>query len=161
LSSLGRKARRTLAVSTVISTVLMTMLSVTLGTVIFFWASQTFGVYQGNAGNYFSSRGAALQEIFAVEDVWFNMSGSTKYMWITVRNTGTIDIKIGAIYVDGTSTYTTSPSLGTSGYQVTVGAAVTFRITYTGSKSFSSSNNYFLQVATLRGNQVSTYWTYP
>jgi len=138
----------------------MTTLSLTLGIIVFFWASQTFGVYQGNAGVYFNSRGAALRETIVVEDVWFNMSGSTKYMYITVRNVGTIDIEIAGIYVDGVSTYTILPSLG-SGYQITVGQAPTFRVTYTGSKSFSSSNTYFLQVATLRGNQVSTYWTYP
>lgn len=162
-----RRLKKTLAVSTVISTMLMTTVSITLGIMVLYWSSQTFSNYQGSAGIYFNSRASALRETFVVEDVWFYLSGSTKYMNITVRNTGTIDIKIVAIYVDGISSYAAcvsacpmSPPLS-SGYQIPVGQAVTFRVTYTGSKSFQTTNSYFLQVATLRGNQVSAYWSYP
>lgn len=156
-----RRLKRTLAVSTVISTMLMTTVSITLGIMVLYWSSQTFSKYQGSAEIYFNSRASALREAFVVEDVWFYLSGSTRYMNITVRNTGTIDVKIVAIYVDGVSSYTISPSLPSSGYQIPVGQSVTFRITYTGSKSFTTSNSYFLQVATGRGNQVTTYWSYP
>lgn len=172
LPTLARRTRRNLAVSTVIGTVLMTTLTITLGTLVVIWASQTFGVYQGSAGIYFNSRAAALRETLAVEDIWFysssqsncwtqSTSGSYRCINVTVRNTGTIDLKVSAIYVNstsmGSSGTTVTPTLPVT---ITVGGSQTFKIIYNQAWG-STTKAYFIQVATARGNQVSTFWGYP
>ena len=164
---LARRMRRNLAVSTVIGTVLMTTLTITLGTVAVIWASQTFGIYQGNAGNYYNSRAAALKETLAIEDVWlYNATASgcspqggtsNACLNVTIRNTGTIQVQVVAIYVKGaTKTYISPSSLPVT---ITVGSAQTFVIRY-GSTGWAWGA-YYIQVATARGNQVSIYWSYP
>jgi hypothetical protein len=146
----------------------MTTLTITLGTVAVIWASQTFGLYQGNAGNYYNSRAAALKETLAIEDVWlYNATTSTcstqggtsnACLNVTIRNTGTIEVKIVAIYVKGaTKTYISPSSLPVT---ITVGAAQTFMIRYATPTGWPWGA-YYIQVATARGNQVSIYWSYP
>lgn len=148
-----RKTRHTLAASTVISTVLMTTLTLTLGVLVFFWASQTFGIQIGNAGVYFQNSSAGLQENVVVEDIWFN---ATNQAWITVRNVGTIDVHVVAIYINSTSQTTTVPAITSPGIAIGVGKVVTIKVT-TGF-SWSSQKFVYVSVATARGTVVRGYW---
>lgn len=148
----GRR-RKVLAVATVISTVMMTMLTLTLGIVSFFWASQTFGLQLGNAGVYFKSSSDSLLEGVVIEDVWFN---DTNKAWITVRNIGTIDVKIVAIYVNSTSQTNTLPAISPNGISIGVGRAVAIKVT-TGF-TWSSQKFVYVSVATARGTVVRGYW---
>ena len=147
------------AVSTVISTVLMTSLAIMMGTLVVFWASQTLGNYQGSAGVYFANRSNALKESFVIEDIWFyrssqptcwtqSSSGSYYCVNVTVRNTGAIDLKVVAIYLNSTS-YPVSKTL-------TVGQSVT--ITLTLNPAYDSTKVYFFIIATARGNKVTEFW---
>ena len=148
LPRLRQKFRRTLAVSTVVGTVLMTVLTITLGSMVVFWASQTFGIYQGSASVYFNNRAAALRESLAMEDVWFYSAGAScagtgtnSCINLTVRNTGAIELRVVAFYINGTSK--------------------TFAFLYSASAWGSAIKVYFIQVATARGSQINTYWSYP
>jgi hypothetical protein len=160
-----RRLRRTLAVSTVVGTVLMTTLAITLGTIVVFWASQTFGNYQNSASVYFNNRAAALRESLAMEDVWFYSAGSScagsgtkSCINLTVRNTGTTELKVVAFYINGTSK---TPLSVTLPYTIEVGKSKTFTFLYNTSAWGSTTKVYFIQVATARGNQVNTHWSYP
>lgn len=133
------------AVSTVISTILMTTLAIMMGTLVVFWASQTLGTYQGSAGVFFTNRGAALKESFVVEDIWFYSSNKVN---VTIRNVGAIEIKIVAVYLNSTS-YTVSET-------ITVGQSKT--ITFTLSQTYVSTSVYFFIIATARGNKVTEFW---
>lgn len=159
-----QKSRRTLAVGTVVGTVLMTVLTITLGTMVVFWAYQTFGLYQGGASVYFSNRAAALRESLAMEDVWFYSagascagSGTNSCINLTVRNTGAIELRVVAFYINGTSK---TPLGVTLPYTIVVGASKTFMFLYSAS-AWGSAKVYFIQVATARGSQMNTYWSYP
>lgn len=143
--SLRRLLTNRKAVSPVISTVLMTTLAIVMGTTVVFWASQTLGVYQGSAGVYFTNRSNALKESFVIEDVWFYNSNKAN---VTIRNVGSIDLKIVAIYVNSTS-YSLSQT-------ISVGQSKT--ITLTLSPNYDTSKVYFFNVATARGNKVTEYW---
>jgi len=168
LSRLARRVRRNLAVSTVIGTVLMAVLTITIGTAVVIWASQTFGLYQGSAGIYYSNRAAALRESIVIEDVWYYNAasancgnpgtGTYNCINITVRNTGTIEAKIAAIYINGTSKVPASLSLP---YTINVNSAKTFMIQYKTGGWGTQTKAYYVQVASARGNQVSIYWGYP
>jgi len=137
------------AVSTVISTVLMTSLAITMGTLVVFWASQTLGVYQGGASVFFLKRGEALKENFVIEDIWFFTNATNKYVNITVRNVGSIQITIMAIHINATA-FTGSPLPIT----LTVGQSRTITLTF----NYDATKVYFFVVATERGNQVREFW---
>lgn len=141
------------AVSTVVSTVLMTTLTLTLGLMVFYWATQTFGIQIGNAGITFKQSSDSLLERLVIEDVWFN---STNVAWITVRNVGSIDVRVVAIYMNSTSQTSTVPAFGSSGILVLVGKAVTIKVT-TGF-SWSAQKYVYISIATARGTVVRGYW---
>lgn len=134
--------------STVISTVLMTSLAITMGTLVVFWASQTIGLYQGGAGVYFLKRGESLKESFVIEDVWFHTNNKVN---VTIRNVGSIEIKILAIHINGTI-YAGSP------LPVSLNVGVSRTLTITLASSYDTSKVYFFVVASERGNQVREYW---
>ncbi len=144
-----RRTAHSLAVSTVIATVLMTMLTVTLGTIVVFWASSTFGLYQGSAGIFFTNRADSLREALAIEDVWFYTQSSTNYVNITVRNVGRVQFTLGAMYINNTQVTSLSPA------QLNVAAAATYKIQYT----WAAGKVYIIVAATARGNQVRQVWS--
>lgn len=136
-------------VSTVISTVLMTSLAITMGTIVVFWASQTLGIYQGGASVFFVKRGEALKESFVIEDIWFFTNATNKYVNVTVRNVGTIEIKIAAIHINSTI-FSASPLPLT----LTVGQSRTITLVL----NYDATKVYFFVLATERGNQVREFW---
>jgi len=145
------------AVSTVVATVLMITVTLTLGIIAFFWASQTIGLQVGSAGVYFKSSSDSLLENLVIEDVWFN---STNKAWVTVRNVGQIDFKIVAIYVNSTSQTNTNPLI-TNGTSIGVGKAKTIQVTVslTGFSQWTTNQFVYLSIATARGTVVRGYWS--
>lgn len=100
-----RRSRSKKAVSPVIANVLMVMAVFALGTILFAWATSSFGAYQGGAGLWFVNRGEALKERFVVEYVSFSIgvqSQERDNITILIRNVGSIDITIKAVYINST-----------------------------------------------------------
>jgi hypothetical protein len=151
-----RLGGRDKAVGTVIATVLMTTLTLTMGIMMFFWASQIFGVQIGSSGVYFQNSSNGLLESIVIEDVWFNVTNSHATAWVTVRNVGSIDVKLVAIYLNSTSQTNTSPSI-TNGISVGVGKAVSIKVT-TVPANWNSYTFAYISVATARGTTVRGYW---
>lgn len=85
-------------------------------------------------------------EILVIEDIVFNANGSAN---ITVRNVGSLDSKVGSIYVD---TNPTTPAYSNpQGALISVGQAQTFTL-----PNVSPTQHWF-RVATLNGSVFSTY----
>lgn len=126
----------------------MTTLTITLGSIVVFWASSTFGLYQGNAGIFFNNRADALRESLAIEDVWFYTQSSTNYVNVTVRNIGRAELKLVALYLNNTAFTSLSPS------QINVGGVATYKVQY----AWVAGKAYIIIAATARGNQVRQVW---
>jgi len=86
----------------------------------------------------------------------------TNFVWgtnntnclVTVRNTGTSDLSIQAVRIDGVAPATISPSV-TTPYLLTKGSSVTFTLTRTG--GFASGTVYRFEVLTSKGNIFGPY----
>jgi hypothetical protein len=112
-----RRLKHTLALSTVIANLLMIMITLSLATIIVAWAGTTYGSYTGGSQLYFVQRQQAMEEQFAIENVFFTKSQG--YIDIFVRNVGASQVSVVAIYVDeipmtptGTGTTCTIPNGG-------------------------------------------------
>jgi len=155
-----KRLRSKKAVSPVIANVLMVMAVFALGTILFAWATSSFGMYQGGAGVWFVSRGDALKERLVIECVDFAFTGMLRNkIYVYVRNVGTIDLKIVAIYVNGTTTLVAStiPSLVPPNTIALVVDQVTC-ITVVLSSPWDSDSVTNIMVATARGNSASGSW---
>jgi len=155
---MSRPSRSKKAVSPVIANVLMVMAVFALGTILFAWATSSFGMYQGGAGVWFMNRGDALKERLVIECVDFTGAPPGPPLVkdrinVYVRNVGTIDLKVVAIYVNGTAAAATSPSLPTS-----FGVGQVALITVMLSSPWRSNSVTSIMVATARGNSASGSW---
>jgi len=144
------------AISTIVANLLMVAIVLTLATSLFIWANSSFGIYQGSAGLWFSSRSEAMRERFVVEEAWFTDAGAK--INIYVRNVGDIDITIADIYVNRTKVdraqiYPQLPRILPTGQVV--------QITITLSSMWSPGRVSEIVVATSRGNTVRGYWAAP
>jgi len=153
-----KRSRSKKAVSPVIANVLMVMAVFALGTILFAWATSSFGSYQGGAGVWFVNRGEALKERFVVEYVSFGKSGPPWYnqdnITLLVRNVGSIDITVKAVYVNSTA-YSFDERIGVDEVQ-------DLQIT------IPNPNDYWdygcvtrIAVVSERGNVIEGYWKAP
>jgi len=154
-----KRSRSKKAVSPVIANVLMVMAVFALGTILFAWATSSFGMYQGGAGVWFINRGDALKERLVIECVEFTGTppgppAVRDRINVYVRNVGTIDLKVVAIYVNGTTTLvlSTTPSLPIS---LGVGQVTCITVFVSPWRSDSVTS---IMVATARGNSASGSW---
>jgi archaellum component FlaF (FlaF/FlaG flagellin family) len=86
-----------------------------------------------------------LKESFVIEDVWFY--NSPKYVNITVRNVGSIDMEVVAIYMNGTTVWDGSQVID-------VGETATIKVIFAW-----DSGEYRIIVATARGNQAREWYS--
>ena len=154
------------AVSPVIANVLMVMAVFALGTILFAWATSSFGMYQGGAGVWFVNRGEAMKERLVIEQVSFTSQyagpippPANELIIIYVRNVGTIDCRIVAIYVNASAAPSmiqiVNPPLS-PGITLKVGSVTSINVTLV--KTWHSGSVSTIGVATARGNIVSGTW---
>jgi len=157
-----KKNRRTIprfmssrrAISTLLANVLVVTMVVALGTMLFIWTTGVMGMYQGGAGVWFSTRSEVMKERLAIEEVWFTnaVGQDRKNITIYVRNVGTNELKIAAVYVNSTQVWTGTKTLD-------VGKVDKISLTLT--TSWGRGCVTYISVATLRGNVVKGYWQAP
>jgi len=137
----------------------MVMAVFALGTILFAWATSSFGAYQGGAGVWFVNRGEAMKERLVVEQVYFTTGSMPNDLIIVyVRNVGTIDCKITGIYVNvlATPNGSVSPTMPIS---LKVGSVTSINVTlWPWFGPWYSGSVYTIAVATARGNVVSGAW---
>jgi len=151
-----KRLRSKKAVSPVIANVLMVMAVFALGTILFAWATSSFGMYQGGAGVWFVNRGEAMKERLVIEQVSFTSAvipPGNELIVIYVRNVGTIDCKIVAIYVNASAMQNVSPATPIS---LKVGSVTSINVTL--ASPWHSGSVSTIGVATARGNVVSGVW---
>ena len=143
----NRRSRR--AISTIMANLTMLIIVVSLSSLLFVWATSSFGAYSGGAGYWFSSRSIANQERVSIESAFFTGS-SHNQVTIYVRNVGTIPITVSSIYVNST-VYQFST-------QVLVGQASTLGpITLVG-QTWAKGDVQSITLATLRGTTLTATW---
>jgi len=151
---------RRLGVSTIVANMLMITITLSLAAILVAWAGTSYGAFTGGTQLFFAQRGQALQERVVIENVYFNKTASPPQIFLFVRNVGVEDVKVVAIYVNGTALtptgsggscqFTGSPA----GRVLAVGEVCEFSLNWTA--GWSSGYVFFIVVATARGNQVST-----
>ena len=164
-----RKLKRKLGISTVVANMLMILITLSLAAILVAWAGTTYGSFTGGSSLYFLQRGQALQERLVVEYV--NYTKASNKMSIFVRNVGTEETNVIAIYVNGTQYTCTSASCtagsGSMGslctasqlwqngpYVVTMGVETVCQFNLVWSSAWSSGSVFNIVVTTTRGNQV-------
>ncbi len=108
--SRNRRSRR--AISTIMANLTMLIIVVFLSAMLFTWAISSFGLYQGGAAYWFSSKSLANQERISIESVGFITSGSAHFLKIYVRNVGAVPFTVGGVYLNSTLLPTLTPALG-------------------------------------------------
>jgi len=150
-----KRSRSKKAVSPVIANVLMVMAVFALGTILFAWATSSFGAYQGGAGLWFVNRGEALKERFVVEYVSFSgtvIPPARNNITVLIRNVGSIDITVKAVYINSTA-YNFN-------VKVLVNQVKAISVTLTaGYWDYGGVTR--IAVASERGNVIEGYWKAP
>jgi archaellum component FlaF (FlaF/FlaG flagellin family) len=157
-----RKLKRNLAVSTVVANMLMILITLSLAAILVAWAGTTYGAFSGGSSLFFAQRGQALQERFVIEQVFFNKTGGTHQIMVFVRNVGSIEISLVAIYVNANGTIVgpvfnsgawlcSIPSSG--GLLLPVQSVCEFNMTI---PTWNTGAIFTIVVASARGNQVTT-----
>jgi len=141
------------ALSPVVATLLMVATVFAMFAILYPWATSSLMLYQSSANIWFSSKEDATKERIAVEMLLFNMT--TNKTDVYVRNMGEIDVKIVAIYVNGSDFSAAVTPLLTGGCSIYAKTGIgqnTARFSVT-IPSYSSAN---VRVVTARGSQVTS-----
>jgi FlaG/FlaF family flagellin (archaellin) len=100
------------AVSPVISTLIIIGTVFALFAIIYPWFTSSLTFSQSSAGLWYLSQEEASKERIVIEMVTFEVdSAGNKYVNIFVRNVGEIDVKITAIYINGSAQTNVNPSI--------------------------------------------------
>ena len=158
-SQLGSNRRSRKGISVIMANLTMLIIVVFLSALLFTWAITSFGLYQGGAGFFFSSKSLANQERISVENVYFNTVGGTNnYYKIYVRNVGAIPFTIASVYINGTLLATPSPPIP----MLNVTQAICLNcggssLGWVG-PTWVHGNVQTIKVATLRGTIATSTW---
>jgi len=136
------------AISTIVATILMINLAIVMGGIMIAWAIGLIGAYQGGTQIQYMLIGERAQEAIVIENVWLQGGATIK---VFVRNVGSRDAVIRALYVNGTGV-SPSPSLPQPLY-------VSGNLTLTVSISHNARCPQLIVAVTARGNQVRGEWT--
>jgi len=150
------------ALSPVISTLIMINIVIAMFVVLFSGFVPSITLSQSQANYWYGSKEDASRERIAIEMIYFNQTSPNvgENITIWVRNVGEIDVKIIALYVNGTVQNSTSPSLNggfTGGYPIYV---ETGSIQYPSVQTFLISYNwevgetYVVKAVTARGSDA-------
>lgn len=146
---INRNRRSRKAISTIMANLTMLIIVVSLSSLLFVWATSSFGAYTGGAGYWFSSRSIANQERLSVESVFFSGT-SHNTVTLYLRNVGTIPVTVSSVYINST--------LYQPSTQVLVGQVQPVGpITLTG-QTWAKGDVQTVTVATLRGTLITTTW---
>jgi hypothetical protein len=127
----------------------MINISIFMGIAYWLWANGTLSMLMGRAQSQYTLLEESKDETIVVENVWFRGT-SNKTITIFVRNVGSREAVIKAVYLNGTQV-APGPSLPRTVY---VSGNLTLTVIY----SWSYGQMYVISVATSRGNQATGEW---
>lgn len=146
----ARDGRR--GISEIVSTLLMLAIVVSLGVLVFTFASGSLGSLSQGFSNLVTSQGDAVKEQFVVEQATFTFSG-TAGADLYVRNVGSVSSSLVSVYVVDQSTGDFVVQIPTS-TSLTVGDFVDIPHT-TISFAPAHGHTYSFTVTSSRGNSVT------
>ncbi len=145
-STIGRSYRKRRGVSEIVSTLLLVAVVVSLGIIVFTFASGGLSSLTGSFTGLISGQGNAASEHFLVEQVTFAFSGSAGAN-VYVRNVGTIASTLVSVYVVDQSTSTfvgqfaISTALNVNSFVTIPSATVAFTPVHGQTYSFTVTSN--------------------
>ena len=147
-------ARRRRGVSEIVSTLLLVAIVVSLGVLVFTFASGGLNSLTGSFSGLISSQGNAVAEHLVVEQVIFSFSGTTGAS-VYVRNVGTVASTLVSVYIvdQSTSTFVTQVAIDTALNSGTVVAIPASTLSF----SPAHGNTYSFTVTSNLGNSVIFY----
>ncbi len=141
-----------LAVSYVLSVLLMTLVTTSLGTVVLLWSISEVTTSQNTFGMAMRARVEKAQERLIVENVGYSSIDDT-LLTVYVRNVGAVSLVVDAAYVNKRQcTLNVTQTLG-------VGELQAFLLT--SPVALSSDTSHYVVIATQRGSTVAGYWERP
>jgi flagellin-like protein len=141
------------AVSPVIATVLMILITMVGMTLLFAFVSSY-------SDNYKAGIGSSVMESLTVEDIWLSPGGSSSYnsqVQISVYNVGKVDSTITSVYADGLK-LTENDKLNLN-KPIAVGQHLT--ITLKWHQNWVHEREYTFRIATLSGSNFDVTYRAP
>ena len=143
--------------SEIVSTLLLVAIVVSLGVIVFTFASSGLSSLTGSFTGLISGQGNAVAEHFVVEDVTFTFTGTTGAD-VYVRNVGTVSSTLASVFVvdQSTSTFVAQFPLTTAQGTLNVGTFLDIPhtlLTFTP----SHGHTYSFTVTSILGNSVIFY----
>jgi flagellin-like protein len=134
------------AVSPVIATVLMIMVTMAGMTLLFGFVTSYSQIYKEGVGSQ-------VLELLTVEDVCIKSASAHNPVQITVYNAGKIDSQITSVYVNGLALTKTSggSDFNLDGLKVEVGGHLTFTV-YSKDLTLNPSQTYTFKIGTKSGS---------
>jgi len=159
----GRRERG--AVSEIFSTLLLVAIVISLGVLVFTFASGGLGSLSQSFTGLISNQGNAVSEHFVVEQVSFCTStgqagcGGATGANVYVRNTGAITSTLVSVYVvdQSTGTYVTQVPLSSPYQALNVGTVLNIPNTVVTGFTPSHGHTYSFTVTSFLGNSVIFY----
>lgn len=119
-----------------------------LGAALVSWSNSNFALQRLNVASEIDDRINQAREGFVVEDVWFYTADETKYVTVTVRNTGDVAIKVSSILVDNAQAWNAGQVIMSK----SVGS-ITFE------NDWSGGSEHSISVKTERGTVSKQLWS--
>ncbi len=150
-----RRIHERRGVSEIVSTLILVAVVVSLGVLVFTFASGGLGALTGSFTGLMSNQGKSESEHFAVMQVTFTFSGTTGAD-VFVRNAGTVSSTLVSVYIvdQSTNTFVKQVSLTTAQGTVNVGTVLDVPhtlLTFTP----SHGHTYSFTVTSNLGNSVT------
>jgi hypothetical protein len=117
-----------------------------IGAYLVVWANSSFALQKADISDQTSDRINMVKEDLVIEDVWFYTSGS-KYMNVTIRNTGDLAIKVTKIYVNNSQVWS-------AGQDILIDQKKEIRV----QKDWFPGAPQNIWIQTERGNNVKQLW---
>jgi hypothetical protein len=148
-----RKIGQKKAISTIMANLTMLIIVMVLASILFIWATTSFGAYQGGAGYWFSSRSIANQERPTIENAFFTNTGCAgPCAKLYIRNVGAIPFTVASIYVNSSYSNINAPPIN-----VTQVLPISVPVSITGGQ-WAHGDLQTITIATLRGTTITATW---
>ena len=148
--------RKVLGVSYILSVLVMTVVTVSLSSVVLFWALRTVDESQTGFTLDVQARMDRSRERMVVETVQFVDTTTVK---IFVRNVGNIQFIVDQIYIDNQQA-TIDQVNGSPGSRLGVSIQKSGNVEITSPFTLAPGTSYSITVATSRGNTDVAFWTF-
>jgi flagellin-like protein len=149
---MNRLFRNKKAVSPVIATVLMILVTMAGMSIL-------FGFVISYSDSYKKGIGSSVMESLTIEDIWLSPNSGTynNQVQISVYNSGKIDSTITSIYSDGVAL----TEKGTFNFKKDIAVGQHLNITLMNNINWVSSHQYIFRISTLRGSNFDIQYKAP